>query len=505
MSKVVYLSVKEGTPAEGYWDQAFIGDLLDGLPDSERTVVIIPGAYQSDVIDEINARLAEYPKVLVFITSDEEHNFPVDKLSHPDMQLLTQYGEKNSLPLGYTPQARKILREIGYRPKDVSYFYAGQINHIRREQMAEQLKSMEAPELFRPSEGFGKGLDHDSYFYMLAKSRVIPCPPGNVTQDSFRVYEALEAGAVPVLDKFSAQGNNDYWDRVLPGAPLPIISDWKEFPEVMEQYQSLAARNRIFAWWIGHKQDLRRKIKKLLNINEAMTIVVPTSPIPSHPSTEIIEETIKSIRHHTAMDIIITIDGVREEQAAMRKDYEEYIARLLWKCNFEWDNVTPMLFTEHMHQSGMMKAALEKIETPLVMYVEHDTPLTTDREIDWGGIAGFILSNEANVVRFHFEEVIPQEHEYLMVHEKDVPGFIATKQWSQRPHVARAGFYREVMKFFSDKSNCFIEDLVYGRCVEGEWDHWRLFIYAPDPKQLKRSINLDGRAGGTKYEKEQIW
>lgn len=505
MATVKYLSVKEGTPAEGYWDQAFIADLLDGLPDSERTVVIIPGAYQAPYINIINDELSQYPKVLVFITSDEEGNFPVDQLSHPDMQVITQYGAEGSMPLGYTPQTRPTLKKQGYIEKYQPYFYAGQINHVRREQMAEVLRNMGNTDLFRPSNGFAQGLGINDYFWELAGARVVPCPPGNVTQDSFRVYEALEAGCVPILDRFSAQGNNDYWDRVLSGAPLPIISDWKDFPQVMERYQDPVLRNRIFAWWIGGKQELRRVIKELLNINEVMSIVVPTSPIPSHPSTEIIEQTIKSIRHHTAMDIFITIDGVRPEQEEMRADYEEYVRRLLWKCNFEWENVTPVLFEEHVHQSGMMKKVLEFIKTPLVMYVEHDTPLTTDREIDWGEIVKFILSGEANVVRFHFEEVIPKEHEYLMLPEQDKPGYLATKQWSQRPHVARTNFYRSVMGLFSEKSNCFIEDLAYGNCVQDDWNNWKLFIYAPDKKQLKRSINLDGRAGGRKFEKEQIW
>lgn len=507
MAEVIYLSLKEETPAKGYWDQAFIEDVLDRLPDSERTVVVVPGAYQGDMIAGVNAELSKYSKVLVFITSDEEHKFPVEQLRHPDMKLVTQYGEKNSMPLGYTPQTRSELKKNGYIAKDTPYFFAGQINHTRRQQMAEVLQQMgEGMHLYHFSDGFAKGLVPEDYFYTLAHARVVPCPPGNVTQDSFRVYEALEAGCVPVLDRFSAQGNGDYWDRILPGAPLPVISSWQEFPAVMEKYQDADLRNRVFAWWIAYKQNFRRKIKEMLNINEAMTIVVPTSPISSHPSTEIIEQTIKSIRHHTAMDIIITIDGVRPEQEDKRMDYEEYIRRLLWKCNFEWENVTPILFKRHAHQSGMLREVLQVIRTPLMMYVEHDTPLVIDEQIEWGLIAETILSGQAEVVRFHFEAFVPKEHEYLMLPEKNIGDkFLATKQWSQRPHVARTGFYRDIMQFFSKDANCFIEDLIYGRLIDNDWKDWRVFIYAPDKKNIKRSLNLDGRAGEKKFEGEQKW
>jgi hypothetical protein len=44
-----------------------------------------------------------------------------------------------------------------------------------------------------------------------------------------------------------------------------------------------------------------------------ITVVLVTSVIPSHPETYIVEETIKSIRHHLPdSEIILQIDGLRE-------------------------------------------------------------------------------------------------------------------------------------------------------------------------------------------------
>lgn len=503
-----YISLKDGTPASGYWDQTFIADLLDSLPvDSEREVFVIPGAYQFDVVDDINVTINKYAKVLVFITSDEEGNFPIDKLKHPDMYVYCQYGVSDNvenMPLGYTPETRVRLGSLGYLEKTVPYFFSGQINHVRRRQMGEVLyKYDDTHQYFYPTEGFAQGMSPSEYFICMARANSVPCPPGNLTQDSFRVYEALEAGAVPLVDRFSAQGNGDYWDKLFPDTPLPIYASAQELVSKIELAQDPALRNKVFAWWIAKKMKIRQDLKEKLNINEAMTIIVPTSPIDSHPSTEIIDQTIASIRHHTSMDIIITIDGIREEQEEMRPQYEEYIRRLLWKCNYEYKNVMPILFEKHVHQSGMMKEALKHVRTPLIMYVEHDTPLVTDEEIEWGLISETILSGKAHVIRLHYEARIPEEHEYLML--DSIGKFRATKQWSQRPHIARTDFYRDIMKFFSEESNCFIEDLIYGRCVEADWNDWKLFIYIPDEKNIKRSLNLDGRAGGQKFDDRQIW
>jgi hypothetical protein len=44
-----------------------------------------------------------------------------------------------------------------------------------------------------------------------------------------------------------------------------------------------------------------------------VTIVVATSIIPSHPNTDIIDETIKSIRHHFPSNEIIFFSSLRFE------------------------------------------------------------------------------------------------------------------------------------------------------------------------------------------------
>ena len=68
-----------------------------------------------------------------------------------------------------------------------------------------------------------------------------------------------------------------------------------------------------------------------------ITIVVVTSVLPSHPNTFILDETISSIRSHFPdNEIILQIDGLREERMSRKLDYDEYKNRVLWKCLHEW-------------------------------------------------------------------------------------------------------------------------------------------------------------------------
>ena len=61
-----------------------------------------------------------------------------------------------------------------------------------------------------------------------------------------------------------------------------------------------------------------------------ITAVIPVSPIKSHPEIGILTETLDSIRHHLPdAEMIVTFDGVREEQEDRRGDYEEATRRTL--------------------------------------------------------------------------------------------------------------------------------------------------------------------------------
>lgn len=238
-----------------------------------------------------------------------------------------------------------------------------------------------------------------------------------------------------------------------------------------------------------------------------ITVLVPTSPIPSHPDVRIIEETIYSIRTHLPdSEIIIMFDGVREEQEHFRKNYEEYMRRVLWLANNQWYNVTPLMFEEHTHQAGMTRRALQLVKTPQILFVEHDTPITPDREIPFPRLVEYVKSGKAHLIRLHHEALVLEVHKYLMI-EQPEDDIWATYQWSQRPHVADTEWYKQILdNYFPPLAKTMIEDKMYGVLESAYrdrgrpgWDDFRVWLYYPEG-DIKRSFHLDGREGEPKYE-----
>lgn len=510
--KITYLSLKEDVPAKGYWDQYLLSELLKDFEETdypytnEPIIFIIPGAYQYDIVDKINERIKINCKPTVIITSDEENKFPLEKLEHPNMRLFSTYAydaptNVRWLPIGQTPHSKQL--EFS-KDKKIDVYFSGQANHESRKEMVKKMK--DDPNItLRISNGFSQGITPEEYNREMNEAKVVLAPRGNISPDSFRLYEALEKGATPIPE------NPEFWKKLFTKVPFPVIQNSDQWPgyiqDTLSQYPAL--NNRCQAWWQQQKEAMKAELTEEHN---DLTVVMPVSPIPQHPLTTIFEETYKSIKYHCPKaKIVITFDGIREEQKDKRADYEEHIRKVLWLIQDDIDTV-PYIFDTHKHQIGMMRWLLNEkiIKSPLIMYVEQDTPLEKEY-IPVKDIKEFILSGQADLVRFSHESEILPDHKHLMIGGPE-EGFQKTIQWSQRPHIASTAYYRRIVEnHFSKEANCMIEDKMhqviqsayYQDGIMG-WNQHKLFIFHPHGN-IRRSYHIDGRSGEPKFDDKQVF
>jgi oligoribonuclease (3'-5' exoribonuclease) len=254
------------------------------------------------------------------------------------------------------------------------------------------------------------------------------------------------------------------------------------------------------------------KIKLENSMNNQLTVLIPTSPIPSHPSTAILDETIENIRKVTDAQIIVMFDGVHSSLKHREAAYNEYKENVK-KQSVNYGSFRILDFDKHSHQAIMTRIALGHISTPLIMFCEHDTsPIGEIPMIDLCRVVK--NSGNINYVRFNIFESVPKEHDYLMIgdtevvlsgkDEDDISGederrflFKRTIQYSQRPHIAKTDWYRRILtKYFKPEFKGMIEDVMHS-VVQVEYndkgeDSFGLAIYTPEGNQL-RSYHSDGR------------
>lgn len=223
-----------------------------------------------------------------------------------------------------------------------------------------------------------------------------------------------------------------------------------------------------------------------------------------------IKETIASVRAHLPdCEILIMQDGVRPEQEHMRAAYDTYKQELLFLCRNEYHNVLPIFFDEFLHQAQMTRVVLDKIKTPHLLFMEHDTPLCDSLPIEWAAIVQAIESGFTDLVRFHHidSEFIHPEHMGLAIDKErqEVCGvkLVRTRQYSQRPHVATVDLYRRMLSTFSENCRTFIEDHIYGQFYPDKTPY-KLAVYTPDG-HIKRSRDLNGREGGPKFDEHLLF
>lgn len=217
-------------------------------------------------------RMSTYAKKLpwvIFVSiGDESSEFPLHLLEHPNKKIWCQ------TPLPTTRASRYLIE--GYpantkrveTPRDLNWFFAGQVTHARRHACVDALIQYESKMgggVLIQTEGFCQGLPQTNYLAYMSRAKVVPCPSGPATPDTFRIWEALECGAIPIVDARALRDETEgFWDLVLPDCPLPMIHDWNHLPDIMDVL--LADYERVSRytayWWKSWKMQMRDWLAK---------------------------------------------------------------------------------------------------------------------------------------------------------------------------------------------------------------------------------------------------
>lgn len=265
------------------WDQEMTADHLDALgyrlaterPDGG--VVVVPAGEVKP--RHVNDLLEGMEWAVVILTSDERSRFEwwrmrrrLDErvrwwISTPHPVRHEEFTGR-TFGEGYPSDTLALLaphREAqDAKPLDV--FFAGQNTHRRRADCLAAARRLEGMAVrVVETDGFLQGLDRADYLADMASAKVALCPAGAATPDSFRVYEALAAGCVPIVDATTSDPDypaSGYWPRAFGGTPFPIIGDWSDLDKyvraILEDWERMAARCQ--GWWLQRLADERRWI-----------------------------------------------------------------------------------------------------------------------------------------------------------------------------------------------------------------------------------------------------
>ncbi len=143
-----------------------------------------------------------------------------------------------------------------------------------------------------------KRIPKQDFYQILGQSAFAPSPQGNATLESCRPYDALEVGAIPIVER---RLTLDYYKSLLGNHPLPTVSSWSEGRKLAIKLLKDPARlddlqQTCVEWWKGYKVELIGRIGSFLearsNTNDELAPL--QSKLPNLPFWQYAE----LLRHH---------------------------------------------------------------------------------------------------------------------------------------------------------------------------------------------------------------
>ncbi len=202
------------------------------------------------------------------------------------------------LPLGFQagfPAGAAAQASAASRP--YLWSFLGGAARSSRPEMVRALEPLTPHFLHITDRGQAERLDKSAYVQTLRDSIFVPCPMGNVNLESFRIYEALECGAIPILEK---RVGFDYFKHLLGDHPLPTFPSWRRAAQFLAGLRDdHAALDRLqsqcMEWWESYKGQLSAQIGRFLASpagEDAGPYVHWRWAIPG-------SQTLELMRHHT--------------------------------------------------------------------------------------------------------------------------------------------------------------------------------------------------------------
>jgi hypothetical protein len=110
-------------------------------------------------------------------------------------------------------------------------------------------------------------LPKERYIEVLNDAVFCPAPMGNVMTETWRLYEALEAGCIPLIERRLTM---DYYNNLFGKNPIPRFKRWRDARVFAESLAGnpkalVEVQDEIRQWWSGYKRLLTKRTEQFVS------------------------------------------------------------------------------------------------------------------------------------------------------------------------------------------------------------------------------------------------
>ena len=161
------------------------------------------------------------------------------------------------LPIGYKSGVafeKKILKRKN------KWAFIGTPHKSSRHDLLFQLSEIKPSFSFQTKKFNEKIMGVSEMNDILLSTEFIPCPNGFVHPETYRLYESLECGCIPIVEN-----TYKYYDRLFPKNPFLKVDIWKEAKILIKEWKSdriIEKQEECIIWWKDQKKQIQEFIKE---------------------------------------------------------------------------------------------------------------------------------------------------------------------------------------------------------------------------------------------------
>ena len=181
------------------------------------------------------------------------------------LPMFKNFKNVTSIPIGY--KCDPIKDNINILKRNYKWSFLGTTHGSSRYDLLNKHKNI-MPNFINLTEDFSgkKSMDTNDYYKILNNSIFAPIPHGYFHPETYRLYEALEAGCIPIIEN-----PFQFFDNFLPNNPLLSVNSWEDSSTIIKKYLENKKdieilRNKINDWWTQHQENLKETFLIIKNV-----------------------------------------------------------------------------------------------------------------------------------------------------------------------------------------------------------------------------------------------
>ena len=159
------------------------------------------------------------------------------------------------IALGYKSGVETNKKDLKRKYK---WAFIGTPHKSSRHDLLFQLSNIQPSFSYKTEKFHKKIMDTEEMTQILTQTSFLPCPNGFVHPETYRLYEALETGCIPIVENAYK-----YYDRLFPDNPFLKIDKWIEAKEIVMNWSNDQINKKMEEcknWWHQKKLKLQDEI-----------------------------------------------------------------------------------------------------------------------------------------------------------------------------------------------------------------------------------------------------